>query len=319
MESSVEKGAKRNLWPFILTFISVCVIAVGYIAMWIVNTARYGMGFSNSDMIKTTTGRIISSVIYSVILVACLFAIFYAVRLYLKKDHPAVAISRISWLPRILSIFALLACVDAFFIFFYTSVANAVVAGETAQFNNNFQIIEAVSNYLGYDGLAYLDVADCSCFLPASKLPEGFEKCYCCVANAGKNNLVCSVKNGCRCNLSCHIAGLEDSAFALISAILFGLIVIAVCALTFFLYIKIKAYYDVLMNTAAGAQYDKGNKPPIVLSIIIAAVNVVLAVISFIAGNWVDAIIQIGTAMFLGAGAWMFAVVHKELRASSVD
>ena len=73
------------------------------------------------------------------------------------------------------------------------------------------------------------------------------------------------------------------------------------------------------MNSAAGAQYDKDNKPPVILSIIIAVVYVALAVISLIAGNWVDAIIQIGTAMFLGAEAWMFSVVHKELRVSSAD
>ena len=92
MKSSVEKGAKITLWPFILAFVAVCVIAVGYIAMWIANVALYGIGFSNSDMIKTTTGRIIASGVYSIILAACLFAIFFAIVLLPAALGPSIAI-----------------------------------------------------------------------------------------------------------------------------------------------------------------------------------------------------------------------------------
>lgn len=272
MNSSVEKGAKRNLWPFILTFVGVCVIAAGYIAMWIANLTMYGIGFSNSDMIKTTTGRIMASGVYSIILATCLFAIFFAIRMFMKKDHLAISVARISWLPRILSYFAIFSCVDAFVVFFYATLGNSIV-GEKLFYKNNYQIISTITNFVGYD----------------------------------------------RLGLAAKTAVLEDSVLAIICAVLFGLVAISFCAATVFVYMKIKAYYDVLMNTAAGAQYDKDNKPPVVLSFIIAAVYIALAVVSFMAGNWVDAIIQIGTAMFLGAGAWVFIVVHKELRASSEE
>ena len=272
MKSSVEKGAKITLWPFILTFVAVCVIAAGYIAMWIANVALYGIGFSNSDMIKTTTGRIIASGVYSIILAACLFAIFFAIRMFMKKDHIAVSVSRISWLPRILSFFAIFSCVDAFVIFFFSTVGNSIV-GEKLLLKNNYQLISTVTNFIGYD----------------------------------------------RLGLAAETAKLDDSVLAIVCAVLFGLLAVLFCALTFVVYSKIKAYFDILMNTYAGAQYDKDNKPPVILSFIIAVVYIALSVVSFISGNWVDAIIQIGTAMFLGALAWTFILVHKKLRASSAE
>lgn len=112
---------------------------------------------------------------------------------------------------------------------------------------------------------------------------------------------------------------LSDGFLAVASAVLFGLSFLAFSAVSFFLFGKIKNYYMILANTANGAQYDKDNKPPIILSFVMAALYVGLAVISLIAGVWVDAIIQIGMSIFLGACGWMFISVHTDLRKTSVE
>ena len=261
---------KNGLLPYILTFAGVCLIALGYVAMWIVNIAMFGRGFSNSFIIKTTLGRILASVVFSVILAAAVFAIVYAIRLYLKKDHPAISLHKMSLFPRVMSIFSIFACLDAFFMFFYAILFNSVVG---ITFDNNFQVIGKILDYTGYYNLG----------------------------------------------VTASVAGMEDSVFAIICAVIFGLSLVAFCAFAFYVFIRVRTYMNVLSNTYAGAQYDRDNKPPFIVSFVMAGLYLALAIVSLIAGVWVDAIIQLGTALFLGAGAWMFMNIHKELRSTSIE
>ena len=261
---------KNGLLPYILTFAGVCLIAFGYIALWIVNIAMFGRGFSNSFIIKTTIGRILASAVYSVILVAAVIAIVYAIRLFLKKDHPAISLYKISIFPRIMALFSIFAALDAFFMFFFAILFNSVVG---ISHENNFQVIGMILDYTGYYNLG----------------------------------------------VSASVAGMQDSAFALIAAIVFGIVLVAFCAFGFYLFTRIRGYMNVLSNTYAGAQYDRDNKPPVTVSFVMAGLYLAFAVVSLMAGVWVDALIQLGTALFLGAGAWMFMIIHKELRATSVE
>ena len=261
---------KNELLPYILTFAGVCLIALGYVAMWIVNIAMFGRGFSNSFIIKSMLGRILASVVFSVILAAAVFAIVYAIRLYLKKDHPAITLYKASIFPRVMSFFSIFACLDAFFMFFYAILFNSIVG---ITFDNNFQAIGKILDYTGYYNLG----------------------------------------------VSTSVAGMEDSVWAIIAAVVFGLSLIAFCAFGFYLFSRIRNYMNIVMNALAGAQYDRENKPPFIVSFVMAGLYFALAIISLIAGVWVDAIIQLGTALFLGASAWMFMNIHKTLRATSVE
>lgn len=261
---------KTGLLPCILAFGGACLVALGYIAMWIVNLTMFGRGFSNSFIIKTTLGRIIASAVYSVILVAAVFAIIYAFKLYMKKEHVAVALYKMSILPRVMAFFSIFACLDAFFMFFYAILFNSIVG---ITFENNFQVIGKILDYTGYWGLG--------------------------VSNS--------------------VAGMEDSVFAIIAAIVFGLALVAFCAFAFYVFNRIRNYMLTLSNTYVGAQYDKDNKPPVIVSFVMAGLYLALAVVSLMSGVWVDAIIQFGTALFLGAGAWVFMKIHNELRATSVE
>ena len=261
---------KNGLLPYILTFAGVCLIALGYVAMWIVNIAMFGRGFSNSFIIKTTLGKILASVVFSVILAAAVFAIVYAIRLYLKKDHPAISLHKMSLFPRVLSIFAIFSCLDAFFMFFYAILFNSVVG---ISHDNNFQVIGKILDFAGYYNLG----------------------------------------------VTTAVKGMPDSILAIISTVLFGLSLVAFCAFAFYVFIRVRTYMNVLSNTYAGAQYDRDNKPPFIVSFVMAGLYLALAIVSLIAGVWVDAIIQLGTALFLGAGAWMFMNIHKELRSTSVE
>lgn len=119
--------------------------------------------------------------------------------------------------------------------------------------------------------------------------------------------------------IAADVVAKSDGILAIVSAVLFGLSFLAFSAVSFYLFGKIRNYYLTLANTANGAQYDKDNKPPVVLSFVMAGLYVCLAVISLIANVWVDAIIQLGMAMFLGAGAWLFMLVHGDLRKTSVE
>ena len=261
---------KNGLLPYILTFAGVCLIAIGYVAMWIVNIAMFGRGFSNSFIIKSMLGRILASVVFSVILAAAVFAIIYAVRLFLKKDHPAVSLHRMSIFPRVMSIFSIFATLDAFFMFFYAILFNSIVG---ITYDNNYQVIDKILDFAGYYNLG----------------------------------------------VTGSVAGKEDSVLAIICAVLFGVVLVAFCAVGFYVFARIKGYMTVLMNYCAGSQYDKDNKPPVIISFVMSGLYLAFAVVSFIGGVWVDAIIQLGTALFLGAGAWMFMNIHKQLRATSVE
>lgn len=276
-------GAKKL--PFLLSFISVCVMALGYIAFWIANLALSGGGVSNSNMVvdvvkkgsktvreMSTLAGVLVSLVYTVVLAACIVAIVYAVRIYMNKGHTALSLSRISLLPKVLMAFSAFSCVDAFVVFFFTAIGNSVV-GENLNYANNFELIGKVTEFWGYGGLG----------------------------------------------ITSSVSGMEDSVIAVIAAVLFGLVNLAFAVFSVYVYSKICAYYRVLTNTSAGAQYDKGNKPPVIISFVFAGIYAVLAVISLIAGVWVDAIIQLATAMFAGAGAWMFMSVHNDLKKTSVD
>lgn len=260
----------KNKLPFILTFASLLVVAIGYIMFWVANIALNGKGVANSKLITSIFGRIMTSVVHTLILVPCVIAIIYVIRMVMKKEHVANSLSKISLFPKVLSLFAIFSCIDAFCMFFYALLGNAIVG---VTYDSNYEIIGAITNFWGYRGL-------------------GITKA---------------------------VANMEDSALAIVVTIGFALFTFLFVAFSFFIYNRITAYYNTLTNTATGAQYDKDTKPPVILSFVFAGLNVALAVASLMAGVWVDAVIQIGTALFLGAGAWMFMVIHKQLHSTSVE
>ena len=274
------------------TFVGICLIAIGYLLFWVVNLALGGDGVSNSNIITELDpkyqiiGRILTCLIHGVILAFAIVAIVYAVRLYLKKSDLGLAVSKVSLLPKVLFFFAVFACVDAFIVFFFTLTGNSIVGFE-----------EITQSLTGED------------MQERSLLQTNYELISIVVASWGYGKL----------GVSEMFAGKEDSTFAMIAAISFGLFVLAYAIVNIYLFSKVTSYYSTLASTADGAQYDKGTKPPFVLSVVFAVFNFGFAVASLISGVWVDAIIQLGMATFLGAGAWMCLLFHKDLHKTSVD
>lgn len=285
-----KSPAKKT--AILMTFIGICCIAIGYVLFWIANLALGGDGVANSNIITSLDpeyqiiGRILTSLIHSVILVFAVIAIIYAIKLFFKKNDPAIAISKVSLLPKVLFFFAVFACVDAFIVFFFTLTGNSIVG------------FEEIS--IGLDGEELQE---------RSLLQSNYELISIVVASWGYGKL----------GVSEMIAGKEDSTLALIAAIGFGLLVLAYSIVNIYLFSKVTTYYTTIASTVDGAQYDKGTKPPFVLSVIFAVFNLGFAVASVIAGVWVDAVIQLGMAIFLGCGAWMFLLLHKDLHKTSVD
>ena len=106
--------------------------------------------------------------------------------------------------------------------------------------------------------------------------------------------------------LSQAVHGMQDGVGAVIVAVLFGFASFAVSVFSIIVYNNVKNYYDTLVATIEGSQYDKGNKPPYILPFVLAGINVALAIVSLIAGAWVEGIIKLATAGYLVSHAFIF-------------
>ena len=290
-DGRVKQSAAKQI-SALITLIGICLVAIGYVLFWVANVALGGDGVSNSNIITSLSteyqmiGRILTSLIHTVILAFAVIAVIYAVKFFFKSGEPAIAVAKVSLFPKVLFFFAVFACVDAFIVFFFTLTGNSIVGFE-----------EITQSLDGQD------------MQERSLLQTNYELITIVVASWGYSKL----------GLSEMFAGKEDSTFAMIAAISFGLVVLAYAIVNIYLMSRVTTYYTTLASTVDGAQYDKGTKPPFVLSVIFAVFNLGFAAASLMAGVWVDAVIQLGVALFLGSGAVMFLLLHKDLHKTSVD
>lgn len=263
----------KSLVPCIVAFASVCLMALGYLLLWVSNAFLGGSGVANSGMITSVGGRIATALVYTAILAPVVVSIIYAVKLFKnRKTDLKLRISRLSILPKVLYCFSLFGCIDAGVLFFVAVLGNSV-SGLIPAIPNDYAVISQILDFRGYAGLG---------------LTEAF-------------------------------ANKEDGAMGIILAVVFALVTIAYYIGSIFMYGKIKHYFDILANSADGAQYDKGNKPPKILVFVYAGLGVALAIVSFISGVWVNGIINIAVAGYLASLAIVFKNVHSVLHKTSVD
>lgn len=290
-DGRIKKTAAKKT-AMLMTFIGVCCVAIGYVLFWVANIILGGDGVSNSNIITSLSpqyqliGRVATSAVHTAILAGAIIAIVYAIKLFVNKGDPAISVSKISLFPKVLFFFAVFACVDAFIVFFFTLTGNSIVGFEEISIGLNGEELQE-----------------------RSLLQTNYELITIVVASWGYGKL----------GVDEMFAGKEDSTLAMIAAIGFGLVVLVYAIVNIYLMSKVTTYYTTLSSTVDGAQYDKGTKPPFVLSVIFAVFNLGFAAASLMAGVWVDAVIQAGMALFLGCGAWMFFLLHKDLHKTSVD
>ncbi len=271
----VAKASGTPSVPYIVAFASLCLMALGYVLMWVSNLFLGGAGVANAGFITSLFGRIAACLVHSAILAAAVFAIIYTLKLY--KDGNAelnIRASKIAILPKLLYFFAVFSCIDAGVSMFLCILGNSIIGPDVSNnFNTNYDIIAEVVDFWGYSGLG--------------------------LANA--------------------FAGMKDGIGAIIITILFGFISFAIAVFSILVYSNIKNYYDTLIATSEGSQYDKGNKPPFILPLILAGISAVLAIVSLIGGAWVEGIIKLATAGYLASHALIFKALHTELHKTSID
>ena len=59
----------KSLVPCIVAFASVCLMALGYLLLWVNNAFLGGSGVANSGMITSVGGRIATALVYTAILI----------------------------------------------------------------------------------------------------------------------------------------------------------------------------------------------------------------------------------------------------------
>ena len=266
------KASGKPSVPYIVAFGSVCLLALGYVLMWVSNAFLRGAGVANAGFITSAIGRIAACLVHSAILAAAITAIIFAYKMYCdSKTELSIRISKVSILPKIVYFFSVFSCIDMGVSMFLCILGSSIVGiGDIA---NNYDIVAEVVDFWGYAGLGIAE----------------------------------------------KVHTMQDNLGAVIVAILFGFIAFAVSIGNIIVYNNVKNYYDTLTATAEGSQYDKGNKPPYLLSLIFAGINVVLAIIALISGVWVEAIIKLALAGYLASHAFVFKEIHTELRKTSVE
>ena len=264
-------SAKPSI-PYIVAFASVCLLALGYVLMWVSNLFLGGAGVANAGFITSTFGRIAACLVHSAILAPAIVAIIYAYKLYRdSKTELSIRASKVAILPKILYFFAVFSCIDTGISMFLCILGNSIVGiGDIA---NNYDIIAEVVDFWGYAGIGIAD----------------------------------------------KVHTMQDGVGAVIVAVLFGFISFAFTIGNIIVYNNVKNYYDTLVATSEGSQYDKGNKPPYLLPLIFAGINVVLAILALISGVWVEAVIKLAIAGYLASHAFVFKELHTELHKTSID
>ena len=269
---SVVKSSKKPSVPYIAAFVSVCLLALGYVLMWVFNAFLGGAGVANASFIESTWGRVAVCLVYSTILAPAIVAVIYAYKLYRdSKTDTGIKVSRIAILPKLLYFFSVFSCIDMGVAMFMCILGSSIVGiGDIA---NNYDIISEVVDFWGYAGIGIAD----------------------------------------------KLHAMQDGTGAVIVTVLFGLVSFAVAVGNIIVYNNVKNYYETLVATAEGSQYDKGNKPPYILAFVFAGLDVVFAVLALISGAWIEAVIKLALAGYLASHALVFKEVHTELRKTSVE
>ncbi|MBQ8689942.1 MAG: hypothetical protein IJ515_06235 [Clostridia bacterium] len=267
--------AKHPWFLFLaIAFGGVCLIALGYVLFWVANAFLGGAGVSNSFMITSTVGRILTSVVFSVILAAAIISIVYAVKIFVSGGKDLAAdVSHFSLLPSVMYLFSIFSLIDSGIIFFFSMLGDSIAGVGTQVIANSYDVISQILDFMGFSGLGVEQIA----------------------------------------------LGMEDNTGGVILSILFGLCILAYAIAGVVLWGQVKDYHRTLINTAEGSQYDKGNKPPFIFSLVMAGLNLALAVVALISGNWVDAVIKIAIAVYLVGLALSFKSIHKVLHLTSID
>ncbi len=268
----VANASTKPSIPYIIAFASVCLLALGYVLMWVSNAFLKGVGVANAGFITSTFGRIAACLVHSAILAPAVVAIIYTYKLYRdSKTELSIKVSKIAILPKLFYFFSVFSCIDMGVSMFLCILGSSIVG--IGDINNNYDIIAEVIDFWGYAGIGIAD----------------------------------------------KVHTMQDGIGAVIVAVLFGFIAFAVTIGNILVYSKVKNYYDTLVATAEGSQYDKGNKPPYILAFVFAGLNVVFAVLALISGVWVEAIIKLALAGYLASHALVFKEVHTELRKTSKE
>ena len=272
VETKPACASSKPSIPYIAAFASICLMALGYVLMWVSNAFLRGAGVANAGFITSAFGRIAACLVHSAILASAIVAIIYVYKLYRDgKTELSIRASKIAILPKILYFFAVFSCIDTGISMFLCILGNSIVGiGDIA---NNYDIIAEVVDFWGYAGIGIAD----------------------------------------------KVHTMQDGVGAVIVAVLFGFISFAFTIGNILLYSNVKNYYDTLVATSEGSQYDKGNKPPYLLPLIFAGINVVLAILALVSGVWVEAIIKLAVAGYLASHAFIFKELHTELHKTSID
>jgi hypothetical protein len=266
------KASAKPSVPYIIAFASVCLLALGYVLMWVSNAFLKGAGVANAGFITYAFGRIAACLVHSAILAPAIVAIIYAYKLYRdSKTELSIRVSKIAILPKLLYFFSAFSCIDMGVSMFLCLLGSSIVG--IGNINNNYDIIAEVIDFWGYAGIGIAD----------------------------------------------KVHTMQDGVGAVIVTVLFGFIAFAVSIGNIFVYSKVKNYYDTLVATAEGSQYDKANKPPYIIALVFAGLNVVFAILALVSGVWVEAIIKLALAGYLASHALVFKEVHTELRKTSFE
>jgi len=137
--------SKKAKVPFIIGFSSVCLMAVAYLMMWIFNLALPKLGFfSNSLIIKSFFGRVMTSLVHSVIFAFAIVAIVSFIKIMVKKKAGLASnIKNINLLNSGMFIFSMFSVIDMGVIFFVSVL------------KHNHEVIAQTLRFMGYSGLGY--------------------------------------------------------------------------------------------------------------------------------------------------------------------
>ena len=266
------KASNKPSLPYIVAFASVCLLALGYVLMWVSNAFLGGAGVANAGFINSTFGRIAVCLVHTAVLAPAVVAIIYALKMNRDgKTELGARVAKTAILPKLLYFFSVFSCIDMGVSMFLCILGSSIVG--IGDIVNNYDIIAEVVDFWGYAGLGLAD----------------------------------------------KVHTMQDSIGAVIVTVLFGFLAFAFAIGNIIVYNNIKNYYETLSATADGSQYDKGNKPPFILSLVFAGLNLVFAIVALIGGVWVEAVIKLALAGYLASHAFVFKALHTELRKTSVE
>ena len=260
--------SKKAKVPFIIGFSSVCLMALGYLMMWIFNLALPKLGFfSNSLIIKSFFGRAMTSLVHSVIFAFAIVAIVGFVRIMVKKKAGLEKnIKNINLLNSSMFMFAMFSVIDMGVIFVVSIL------------KHNHEVIAQTLRFMGYSGLGYDEYV---------------------------KELVKADK--------------AETFGGTVVSVLYAFICVTVPIMLAISYNAIKDYVKKIQNSASGAQFDKGNKAPVVFAFIAAGINFIFAVVAFISGVYIDGIIFLANTAYMVANALYAMSIHKSLLETSFD